>query len=485
MSKATTAGESKVLRIGVIQGGRIVEERLLRKTATVTVGQSPRNTFAIPIAHLPASYALFEVQGGHYHLRFVRGMEGRVSTAGGEVVHLKALVERGLVQQQGKHFLYRLDQDSRGKVVLGDITLLYQFVTPPPPVAKLQLPTVMAEPWWRRLDGFFGMILLASFVLQAGSIGGIEYWWETVGQFEQKIRPKRNIRELLPVDVVKRTEAEEEKRPIEERLLEDMVAELDDTGAFADDGDEPTADDLKVDDPGPPRAAGGGAEELDPKKRYERRLSHVRTATILKFVGSAGGGPGGPPNTLAEGASGGKLADAWAAQTGVAVASPGEHRLYQGVPAAARTEGDGDGGYRKLAGKGGKYTGEIKTGKVETAAKGPELKVKVQVGGELGSKTGIGQIDKESVASVFRRRRSAVRRCYEESLRANPNVQGKVIIQFTIGTAGRITTIDVTTDTTGDGKIAQCIVRHVKGWRFDPPERGTVTFSYPFILSRG
>ena len=484
MSKAR---ENKVLRVGIIQGGRIVEERILRKVTPVSIGQSPRNTFAIPIAHLPASYSIFEVKGGQYQLRFVRGMEGRVSLDG-DVVHLKTLVERKLVQASGKHYLYRLDEESRGKVVLGDITLLFQFVPPPPPVSKMQLPAVVTEPWWRRIDGVFAAILAVSLLLQGGAVGGLEYWWTTIGQFEKKIRPRQNIREVLSVEIAQRVD--EEETPLDTRLLEPADTDSEEeTEAFSDDEEDlPTAEDLEI-KVEPPKAMaegapkGGPAGPDDAKKRYERQLTHVRQATILKFVGSAGDDSGGPPNTLAEGATGAKLSDAWRAKSGVAVASPGEHRMYQGVPKAAKTE-DGDGGYRKLASK-GKYTGEIKTGEVKTAQKGPEVKVKVRVGGELGSKTGVGQIDKQSVASVFLRRRSAIRRCYEASLRSNPDVQGKIIIQFTIGTAGRITNISVTSDTTGDGAIAQCIVGRVKGWRFDPPERGSVTFSYPFILSRG
>ena len=33
----------KILRIGIIQGGRIVEERLVRKRENITIGQSAKN----------------------------------------------------------------------------------------------------------------------------------------------------------------------------------------------------------------------------------------------------------------------------------------------------------------------------------------------------------------------------------------------------------------------------------------------------------
>ena len=39
----------RILRIGILLGGKIVEERLIRERVAVTIGQSMRNTFSIPI----------------------------------------------------------------------------------------------------------------------------------------------------------------------------------------------------------------------------------------------------------------------------------------------------------------------------------------------------------------------------------------------------------------------------------------------------
>ena len=49
----------KVLRIGVVQGGRIIEERIVRKRETISIGHSERNHFVIPARILPARFDLF------------------------------------------------------------------------------------------------------------------------------------------------------------------------------------------------------------------------------------------------------------------------------------------------------------------------------------------------------------------------------------------------------------------------------------------
>jgi hypothetical protein len=56
----------KILRIGIIQGGRIVEERLVRKRESITIGQSAKNTFVVLSDALPRNWLLFEASGPQY-----------------------------------------------------------------------------------------------------------------------------------------------------------------------------------------------------------------------------------------------------------------------------------------------------------------------------------------------------------------------------------------------------------------------------------
>src|SRR5450631_2632874 len=75
--KRTSAG-SKILRVGVIQGGKIVEERHVRRPDSVSVGQDAKNTFVIPASNLPPSFPVFDFRGTHYYLLFTERMDGRV-----------------------------------------------------------------------------------------------------------------------------------------------------------------------------------------------------------------------------------------------------------------------------------------------------------------------------------------------------------------------------------------------------------------------
>ena len=77
--RPATPPQPKILRIGIIQGGRIVEERLVRERVSVTIGQSAKNMFVVPSDALPRSFVMFEVFPQGYALNFTPQMDGRIS----------------------------------------------------------------------------------------------------------------------------------------------------------------------------------------------------------------------------------------------------------------------------------------------------------------------------------------------------------------------------------------------------------------------
>src|SRR5690349_24846545 len=82
MRAMSVATGPKVLRIGVVQGGRVIEERIVKQRSTVTVGPGERNTFVIPGAP-SASFRLFELIGSDYHLNFLDTTQGRIALSTG------------------------------------------------------------------------------------------------------------------------------------------------------------------------------------------------------------------------------------------------------------------------------------------------------------------------------------------------------------------------------------------------------------------
>src|SRR4051812_28118806 len=121
VSMPTTGGpRPRILRIGVLLGGKIIEERLIRERTPVSIGQSMKNTFSVPIEGVPLEFTLFARDHNRYSLRFLNKMDGRLSD-GGNVQTLDVLKGHG-AQNHGDFWSAPLSETSRGKVSFGDLT---------------------------------------------------------------------------------------------------------------------------------------------------------------------------------------------------------------------------------------------------------------------------------------------------------------------------------------------------------------------------
>src|SRR5580704_10420971 len=163
----------KVLRIGLVVGGRILEERVVRQRTSVTVGPSEKSTFVVQ-ANLPAQFKLFELIGSDYYLNFLDGMTGRIALASGitDLVSLK-----GQAKRVGPAYQVRLTDEARGKVVIGETTFLFQFVAPPPIQPRPQLPLSVKGGMASQIDWSLTIIAAFSFLLHFGLVGAMYSDW--------------------------------------------------------------------------------------------------------------------------------------------------------------------------------------------------------------------------------------------------------------------------------------------------------------------
>jgi TonB family protein len=135
---APESREKKVLRVGVVREDQILQEKLLRRPTDVTVGRGSKCTLNLPVHNAPESYRMFVFRQGRFYLRFTSGMAGKVS-AGDGVQDLQQVRDSGRAERNGEYYLLPLGEADRGKLVLGDVSLLFQFVVPPRPVAAEEL----------------------------------------------------------------------------------------------------------------------------------------------------------------------------------------------------------------------------------------------------------------------------------------------------------------------------------------------------------
>ena len=451
--------DHKILRIGIIQDGKIVEERLLRRQEPVTIGQSPRNTFVLPSGGLPKSFSLFDLKGNTYHLNFRAGMNGKLSIDD-SVLDFRALRDQKLARKKGDKYTVRLSRNCRGKIVFGDVTILFQFVSPPPPPSKLQLPASMRGGWAQRLDWPFVICLLGSFVVQVFSLVFIvtrDYPEEPKGI---EALPDRFVSALFKdQEIPPKPKAVNEEDKEEEDEKEDPDRKVE---------KKQVAKAPPVKKETPEQSARRKAKEL------RKMQKDVANKTILKFIGTDGGdGPGNFLNTLKDGATDVAISEAFDGTSGMVVANK-----------------DGISRDRRIGSKSGKVAGiddgALKTsgGAVGSGSKGKEVAIKGRVKIKKPSEAfGTGSLDPSKIGKVVKRRVKAIKSCYEKQLKRNPDLSGKVKVQFTILGSGRVGEVQALEDTMGEPAVAQCIVSRVKRWRFPKPDGGSVTVAFPFVFS--
>jgi TonB family protein len=455
----------KVLRIGVIQGGKIVEERVIRKRETVTVGSQEKNHFVLNAAGVSPRFELFQLIGNDYILNFTDSMSGRLGLPAG-VQTLEQLRSSGAARNAGSHWQVKLNDSARGKVVIGDVTFLFQFVTPPPVQPKPQLPAAARGGFAKSIDWMFTAFVMFSFMSHFGFVVYLENadWPMETGI--AKI-PEQYARLILVEEPEPEPEPEE---PTEEGPAEEPSAEPAPKPA-----DKPAP--AKGDDSPAPgdKSAEEKAAVAEQTARMAQEAAAAAEALLLGALNSAGGGA--LADVLAGGAVTGNAEDVLAQAAGVGVATSsqgGTLRTREGGGSGGAVGGLGSLSAAKGAGGSAKEGGAV-------TEKAPRGNIKMESGEDIG---GTGEFDAKLVTAEVKKRLRAIQVCYENQLRRNPGLQGKVVVEFTIEQSGSVSKAKPTSNTTNDPAVAACVVDTVKRFRFNPgPEGGSVTFSYPFVFA--
>ncbi|HJL04437.1 MAG TPA: TonB family protein [Polyangiaceae bacterium LLY-WYZ-15_(1-7)] len=100
-----------------------------------------------------------------------------------------------------------------------------------------------------------------------------------------------------------------------------------------------------------------------------------------------------------------------------------------------------------------------------------------------GPVTTNGGLSREVIRRTVRRHHNEVKFCYEQSLRARPDLEGRVTTRFIISQTGAVTVATVQSSTLGHSDTEACITQAVRRWAFPAPDGGgIVSVTYPFML---
>lgn len=445
----------KVLRIGLVQGGKVIEERVIKQRSTVTVGPSEKNTFVVLSggAPIPATFKLFELIGQDYFLNFLDGMGGRVALQTG-VSDLGTLKGQARRVQVGDASVYqvKLTEDARGKVVVNETTFLFQFVAPPPLQPKPQLPSSVKAGLADEIDWSMTIIAAFSFLIHFGAVGSMySDWADRVLPDEGDVRGLVSMVKSLPPPPPVEKPAEEDPNAKDEKKEPDKTANAPKAGG------KPAA--------GGPAGKGGSGKPVSGAEAAS--IGKQLAAMEAQILGVVGSGPAAA-NVLADGNVPTGSLDTFAKQD-AAVGAGGPGGLKTGVAGGPVGAGDRPGlGDGIPAGKAGGSNGSGTT----TAVAAP----KASVGGG-GSVSG-GKISNAS--RIIGLARAKARACYQQGLSSNPDMEGRASFTLTISGSGSVSSASVSPSGSLSPGVASCIKGALSGLSFDPPEGGSATVSGSF-----
>lgn len=96
-----------------------------------------------------------------------------------------------------------------------------------------------------------------------------------------------------------------------------------------------------------------------------------------------------------------------------------------------------------------------------------------------------GRLPPEVIQRIVRQNFGRFRLCYENGMKNNPNLQGRVAVKFIIDRSGAVSlTADGGSDLPDQG-VVQCVVRGFSNLSFPQPEGGMVTVVYPIMFNPG
>ncbi len=437
-----------------------------------TIGESPAASFKVAGHDLPNAGATPLVErtaNGGYALAFTPSMQGTIDFDGQEF-GLSELVASGRAIARDGMYRYELPTGARAKIQHGAIGFQVSLVNRGAIVAGR---SDVDWPFWAYAGGS-GAISLGFYLLMRATPNDAMAF--TVEDDEASARFARYIHQADEVD-----EVEPEQQ--DNATSEDSAGGTPGKRASGSEGQAGKPSSRNTN--GAYKVAGNSRSIPQIGRTFNPEMQ-ARSAGILGVLAQQNG------HFLAN-ASGGAFtvgqddADIWGNVTGTGYAEAygvgglglvGSNRGGGGANGLIGMGNTGLLGHGPGSGDGSSYgPGD---GKLVGFAKKQGRPPAVHIGQAEGS-----GIDRDMVRRIVRAHINEVRSCYNMGLTKNPNLEGRVLIKFTILPTGKVSSTLIEENTTKESSVGDCIAKAVKRWSFPKVAKGTAIVTYPFRLTAG
>lgn len=96
----------------------------------------------------------------------------------------------------------------------------------------------------------------------------------------------------------------------------------------------------------------------------------------------------------------------------------------------------------------------------------------------------MGTIDPNVVSKFMNARFGQVKACYENRLKKNAFLEGKLDLNIGVLSTGKVKSVSVNNDTVRDQPMLACVKRTISGWDFPAPTGGQVVIAKTFNFKK-
>ncbi len=416
----------------------------------ISIGTANSNDITCSVKKIPRSYNLCVKKGGNFYLRLPSWINGTISTSRTNMEISDFARFHNPTHRRGILKIY-ITEDTKGSLIVGDTRIDFEFAVPPPKppkpvkITRAKLPKQFRRKYITKESKLFYVVLIALSIIAAGfvlMVNTMKVQNARASTGFQGIPPRLArliIRPPKPIKMARPSRA----------LKKTKKAKGAGKGGGAGAGKArhgeaphpPTRRQMKA------AVSSKGLLALIVSKRTSGRSADVLSKTSAMGL-----------NKALKGIGGFKVAG------GVA-----ELKIARGTGLAGKgagIAGIGGGAGKSLSlggGRGGKLT------KIATATEN-ELRVK-------------GGLASDIIRQVVNANLASVKYCYEKGLKKNPELRGKVTVEFIIGANGSVASSKILASTMHEAEVEQCIAMVIKRWIFPKPYKGTVDVKFPFIFA--
>ncbi len=421
-----------------------------------------------------------------------------VVTAGGGVVILPRATGWLEVPGQGKTPLAELISSGRARQS-GNVSGGYDFTLPPGGKLRQELPGGLGFEIWASNagksppTGVFsnfepGAYLYSglSFLMHVGILASLAFFMPSMGGDDDNAIDRDQLLKMQHL-LNAQAEREQEERETEQQPDQNADQKEGGTGTRAK-GEEGSMGNPNTNKTGMKYGVQGPQDNQDPHLARQAALKEAADFGMIGLLSSAAGAdpnaptaPWGREDSLGNDPMSAR-GNMWGDAIGDSFGAGGLGLSGVGEGGGGRGEGIGLGNIGTLGHGAGTGTGQgfgNGHGRLGGAhqTRSPSLR--------QGNTTVNGRLPPEVIQRIVRQNFGRFRLCYENGLKSNPSLTGRVSVKFVIGREGDVQTAQDGGSELPDQTVVGCVVRGFQNLSFPKPEGGIVTVVYPIIFSPG